>query len=207
MTRTTAVAPNSSSKAFAPMTKILVALMVAATAYADVYAQPPSPSAPVCAGEGLDLFAGTWADRMLTVGTFRLAIDPDTSRGPTTAVTLENGRRTASSSTRQSFLLVEVGDERRTCATRIPFAQCPAASEVVGQLQRVSLPVGLGLPGPAGRLVLHGSAYHLESVDGFGNRHRLKFSESGHPFEGLIERSLRSLQPCIQPVADAYHRR
>jgi hypothetical protein len=146
---------------------------------------------------------------MLSVGSFRLAVDPDTSRGPTTAVTLESGKiKDPANPTNEPYLLVAVGDQNRSCVVRTSFAQCPAAMRIVERLKQASVPLGLGLDEPSGALlVLHGSTYHVESVDGFGNHHHLVFSEAGHPFEELIKHSLGSLESCMKPAADAYHGR
>ncbi len=190
------------------MTKILFALAVTLLVATNVLAKSAGESVPVqCSAEPLDLSSTAWTEKMLSIGSFRLAVDPDTSRGPVTAVTLENGKiRDPANPTNDPYVLVAVGDQRRSCSLRVSFAQCPMAAEVVEQLKQASLPLGLGSDSSSGALlVLHGSTYHVEAMDGFGNHHRLELYEAGHPLEDVIKRSVDSLESCIRPVADAYH--
>jgi hypothetical protein len=118
------------------MTRLIATLAIAAVTSSGALAQPPSQMAPACTSDALDVSGGAWAERTLSVGTFRLALDRDTSRGPTTAVTLETGTiKQQSNPKNQPYLLVEVGDDKRSCSLRTSFTQCPAAGEVVARPQ------------------------------------------------------------------------
>ena len=144
-----------------------------------------------------------WRDAPYSSSSLRIAVVPDSGRGPATVVALDKGINRELGANNEPVLIAAVGDGLRTCVHRMPISACEPAQRVRTELSSIEIPLARDLD--AGFSIrLHATQYHLQWRDGSANANAVSYVDPEHPVARAVTEAMASLDSCLAPARDAW---
>jgi hypothetical protein len=167
---------------------------------------PWHPAASGCTARAIHETLLWYDDAPLSSASFRVAVRPDTGQGPTVLAVIDSGKQiNLGNPDPPAYFLGVVGDSEKSCAVRMAWEECPAATTVYETLKAKSLPLGFEFEAPADILVFHAPTYYVGFSDGQGNHNQWRFYGLRHPLQPVVDEAMAALRPCLAAAERAYN--
>jgi hypothetical protein len=145
----------------------------------------------------------SWRDAPHSPSSLRLAVAPDTGRGPAVVVALDKGLHRALGANGEPILIAAVGDMRLTCVHRMPLSACEPAQRTNRELASMQVPLSHDFDAEFS-IRLHATEYHLQWRDGSANANSVSYLDPDHPVSAAVTKAIGDLEACWSPAMAAW---